>query len=196
MAGIEQLEARAADLARQALPEACRPNAVMTAPDHQRGRLNARGLRDHAAGVDRGAQGCKSAAAGCWRVESVVVAVNTRRGHARGGPEHRLLEMASEEPAPPELLQHQTAYEGQQRQLSVAACAALVAKRVDQHEPRYELGVARSQRERHGAAERVSDYRGGTQLEPRVQVGNGFREGVDAVREAAWRRLLAGAEPG
>ena len=102
--------------------------------------------------------------------------------------------MTPKEPAPPELLQHQAAHEGQERKLTVATRPALVAKRVDQHELRDQLWVTRCQRQRDRTTQGVPHDGGGAELQAGVQIGNRFGEGLDAIREATRRRLLARAE--
>src|SRR5688500_1885127 len=67
---------------------------------------------------------------------------------------------------------------------------------VDQDEVGDELRMPGGDGERDGAAETVADQRCASDLEPRVQVGDGFGEGVDAIGEARRRWDLALAEAG
>src|SRR6188768_2044684 len=94
VAGVQQYETRAADLAREPLTEACGPSAIMATPNDQGWRDDARGLGHDSARVDRAAQRRQRAAAGGRRVESVVIAVDARGRDVRAGAEHRFLKMA------------------------------------------------------------------------------------------------------
>src|SRR6478609_2743721 len=95
VSGVQQFEARAADLTRQALAEAGGPHAIVATPNDQGGGDDARGLGHDSARVDRAAQCRERAAAGRGCIESVVVAIDARRRDVRCGAEHGLLKMAS-----------------------------------------------------------------------------------------------------
>src|SRR5689334_10027397 len=54
--------------------------------------------------------------------------------------------------------------------------------------------MSRRERERDGAAERMSDDRRASEVEPREEIGDDFRECSHVVGESPLRRLLALAE--
>lgn len=194
MPGVQQFKPCTADFSCQPLAKSRGEESIMTTPKNQGWRLDPGGLGLQGTQIHGGAQGGQDTASRCRSTEGLVVMVQLLRTELALGPDQSVTEQRAEPWPTEELLEHDTANEGQHSQARLHGGGRWVAKRVNKHQPGDEFGMASRHHEGDRPAQSMTHNRRTAQRQSGVEVGNGLRKGVYVIGKAARRRLLALAE--